>query len=125
MTKSFSYFIILTLLISSKLSGQGNKIDIANKYDKTTITNEIRNIHFAFKAERINTFKESIEIKATLYNDNVDTVYFLTSSCDGEQYSLRYDTTKFELTPFMECNVSFTRLGKIAPKGRYYFQSIF
>lgn len=83
------------------------------------------NIRFDFTAGRINTFKETIEIKASLFNDNTDTVYFLSSSCDGEQYSLRYDTAKFVLTPFMNCNASYPRLMKIAPKGQYDFQAHF
>ncbi len=125
MTKSLFHLIILTLLISCKLGEQESNVEVLHKVDKTTATNEIRGIRFAVKAGRINTFKETIEIKATLYNDNIDTAYFLTSTCDGEQYSLRYDTTKFELTPFMNCNASFPRIGKIAPKGQYDFQAHF
>ncbi len=56
------------------------------------------------------------------FNSNADTVYFLSSSCDGEQYSLRSDTAKFVLTPFINCNASYPRLMKIAPKGQYDFQ---
>jgi hypothetical protein len=84
MTRNFSYFIILILLISCKLAGKESKVDVLHKTDTTTATNEIKDIRFVFKARRINTFKETIEIKATLYNDNRDTVYFLTSTCDGE-----------------------------------------
>jgi hypothetical protein len=83
------------------------------------------NIRFDFTAGRINTFKETIEIKATLYNDNADIIYFLSSSCDGEQYSLRYDTGKFVLTPFLNCNANYPRIMKIAPKGEYDFQAHF
>lgn len=125
MTRNFFYFIILTFLISCKLGGQENKLEVLRIADKEITTNEIRDIRFAIKAGRMNTFKETIEIKAILYNDNIDTVYFLTSTCDGEQYSLRYDTAKFELTPFMNCNASFPSLAKIGPKGQYSFQAHF
>jgi hypothetical protein len=125
MTRQFCYFIILTLLISCELGGQESKREALHTADKTKAINEIRDIRFAVKAGRINTFKETVEIKATLYNDNIDTAYFLTSTCGGEQYSLRYDTAKFELISFMNCNASFPRLAKIAPKGEYDFQAHF
>jgi hypothetical protein len=83
------------------------------------------NIRFDFSAGRINTFKETIEIKATLFNDNADTVYFLSSSCDGEQYSLRYDSSKFILTPFLNCYVSYPTVFKISPKAKHEFQAHF
>jgi hypothetical protein len=125
MTRNFTYFIILTLLVSWKLAGEEHNVDVLHKVQKTEVANEIRGIRFAFKAGRINTFKETIEIKGTLYNDNSDTAYFLSSTCDGEQYSLRFDKAKFSLTPFMNCNASFLRLGKIAPNGQYSFKAHF
>lgn len=83
------------------------------------------NIRFDFTAERMDAHKETIEIKASLFNDNTDTAYFLSSSCDGDQYSLRYDTAKFVLTPFMGCNASYPCLLRIAPKGQYDFVAHF
>jgi hypothetical protein len=82
-------------------------------------------IRFDFTAVRVKTFRGAIEIRVSLYNDNTDTVYFLSSSCWGEQYSLCYDTTKFVLTPLLYCNASYPRLMKIAPKGQYQFQTYF
>jgi hypothetical protein len=38
---------------------------------------------------------------------------------------LRYDTAKYELTPFMNCNASFPRFDKIAPRGQYDFRAHF
>jgi len=125
MTRNFFYFTILSFLISYKLGGQESKVDGLLISDKTIATNEIGGIRFYIKAGRINTLKETIEIKAIIYNDNIDTAYFLTSTCDGEQYSLRYDTAKFELTPLMNCNASFPRVVKIAPKGQHDFQAHF
>ena len=87
--------------------------------------NETDSVRFTFSAARSNTFQKTIEIKASLLNDKTDTVYFLSSSCDGAQYSLRYDTTRFELTPLIVCNASFPRFEKIAPKGQYDFLAHF
>ena len=82
-------------------------------------------IRFDFTAAHINTFKETIEIKASLFNSSADTIYFLSSTCEGEQYSLRYDKEKFTLTPLINCNASFPIIIKIAPKGQHTFQAHF
>lgn len=81
-------------------------------------------IRFDFTAER-NHVVANIRIKGQLYNDNADTVCFLSYSCNGEQYSLRFDTTKFFLVPFYYCNASWPRLIKIAPKQQYSFEAYF
>lgn len=83
------------------------------------------NVRFDFKATNMVKFKKTIEINATLFNDNSDTIYFLTSSCDGTQYSLEYDTTKLFLTPVMNCNASFPMIGEIPPKGKLNFDAHF
>ena len=91
----------------------------------TPIINSPDNVRFDFKATNMVNFKKTIEINATLINDNLDTIYFLTSSCDGMQYSLEYDTTKLFLTPFMNCNANFPMIGKIPPKGKLDFDAHF
>jgi len=89
------------------------------------------NIQFDFSAKHIKSHKNryvrdaTIEINASLFNNNQDTLYFLSISCDGDQYSLKYDTSKFNLTPFMVCNASFPVVQRIAPKGHYNFQAHF
>ena len=125
MTRQILFLIILTFGLSCNSGRQESKaeLNLAGS-DKTEIKAK-ENIRFDFSAGRINTFQETIEIKASLFNDNADTVYFLSYSCDGEQYSLRYDTAKFVLTPFLVCNASYPRLMKIAPKGQYDFQAHF
>jgi hypothetical protein len=106
--------VALTQAPHSKLSGSAK---MQNKVKE--------NIRFNFTAVRIDTINETVEIKASLSNDNADTVYFLSTSCDGEQYSLRYDTTKFVLTPHILCNQSIPQLIKIAPKGKHNFKAHF
>jgi hypothetical protein len=124
MTRQILILIILTLGLSF-ISGRQSKAELnVVGSDKIDIKAK-ENIRFDFSAVRINTFQETIEIKASLFNDNIDTVYFLSSTCEGEQYSLRYDTSKFVLTPFKNCNASFPKLMKIAPKGQYDFQAHF
>ncbi len=125
MTRQTLFLIILTLGLSCIAGREPNQPELSVVGSDKTQGKVKENIRFDFTAERINTFKETIEIKASLFNDNTDTVYFLSSSCDGEQYSLRYDTAKFVLTPFINCNASYPRLMKIAPKGQYDFQAHF
>ena len=125
MTRQILILIILTLGLSCNSGGQENKSELTATGSDRTETKVKQNIRFDFSVGRVNTFQETIEIKASLFNDNADTVYFLSSSCNGEQYSLRYDTSKFVLTPFMNCNASYPRIIKIAPKGQYDFQAHF
>lgn len=125
MTRQILSLIILALGLSCIAGKEANQTELSVVGSDKTEEKVKENIRFDFTAERINTFKETIEIKASLFNDNIDTVCFLSSSCDGEQYSLCYDTAKFVLTPFINCNASYPRLMKIAPKGQYDFQAHF
>jgi hypothetical protein len=125
MTRQLLFLIILTLGLSCISSRQENKDELSVTVSEHTKEKLNGNIRFEFSVVRINTFQETIEVKASLFNDNADTAYFLSSSCDGEQYSLRYDTAKFVLTPFINCNASYPRLIKIAPKGQHDFQAHF
>ena len=125
MTKLPPHLVILILVLSCNIGEQTQPKEVTVvKFHKPKIS-ESPKIRFDFTAGRINTFRETIEIKASLYNDNTDTVSFLTSTCDGEQYSLRYDTTRFILTPYINCNASYPRLERIPPKGHYDFQAHF
>ncbi len=83
------------------------------------------NIRFDFSVKRSVEFDSTLDINATLFNDNTDTVYFLTTTCDGEQYSLQYDISKFVLTHFITCNASYLWIDTIIPKGRFDFQTHF
>jgi len=108
---------LMLLCLASMLSDAQAKLSGLN-VDKVVIINDVR---FDISTRRIHSFKEAIEIKAIIFNNNIDTIYFLTSTCEGEQYSLRYDTAKFILTPFMNCNASYPRLQKLLPKGQHDF----
>lgn len=106
--------VILSLVFFSSLVWKENKIGYLQE-----------KIRFEFSAERIGRFKETIEVKASLYNDNSDTVYFLSSKCGGEQYSLCYDTIKFALVPLINCNANFPKVIKIAPHCQHHFFAYF
>ena len=125
MVRQILFLTTLTLGLSCNSGIQETKVELnLIGSDKKEIKAR-ENIRFDFSVRRINTFQETIEIKASLFNDDVDTVYFLSSSCDGEQYSLRYDTAKFVLTPFLNCNVNYPSLMKIAPQRQHHFQAHF
>ena len=127
MIRCILFLVILKLCISCNSTKQeGNLGQKANRIKNTEIKVN-KNIYFDFSAEQINNIGRTIEIKikANLINKNTDTVYFLSSSCEGDQYSLRYDKSKFTLSPYINCNLSFPRLIKIAPKGHYGFQAHF
>lgn len=125
MIKQFLFSIGLGLTISNISCIRENKpkLAIAGAERADKIIN--KNIRFSFSAARINSFKETVEINASLFNNNEDTVYFLSSTCEGIQYSLRYDTSKFVLTPFLNCYFSSPIIIKVLPKGRYDFKAHF
>jgi len=81
---------------------------------------EKQNVIFDFSAKHTETYGGGIEVKATLYNITTDTICFLTTGCFGEQYSLRYDTSKIELF-FAYCNVDSPALVVIKPKSKHEF----
>lgn len=121
--------IIFTLLLTSGLACNfRNRENEGYHYtasSDTTETNALTNIRFDFTAERGNVSADIIEIKASLFNDNKDTVYFLSSTCEGEQYSLRTDIAGCGLATLINCNASYPLVVKIAPEGRHDFRANF
>jgi hypothetical protein len=83
------------------------------------------NVKFDFVAEYFDGEPEFTEVNCFLYNKSRDTVYFLTSTCDGIQYALQYDTSKFLIWPTLNCNVSNPMMEKIPPKRKINFKSHF
>lgn len=85
------------------------------------------NIRFDITATYLDNFNKSvIEIDATIFSDNIDTIYFLTTSFTwDEQYSLQYDESNLELSPLLNCNATFPIILKIAPHDKYNFKAHF
>ena len=118
--------LILFFVIAFFCNGNKHENHFTTETTCTTLVSTGNNkdkVQFDFKANYINTI--TIDITASLYNDNTDTVYFLASTCDGMQYSLQYDTSKFILKPFLNCNASFPTIAKIPPKGHIDFKAQF
>lgn len=91
-----------------------------------TINNKTKaDMRFNFRTVLTNAMPATFLIHATLYNNHTDTAYFLSTTCEGEQYSLRYDTSKFELTPSIVCNITHPKIIKIAPKEQHSFSTYF
>lgn len=75
-------------------------------------------IRFSFTAVRDNKF---ITVNATLHNPGSDTVYLLSTSCDGLPYLLNADSAKFTVSPRLLCNASWPVIMKIPPRDRLDF----
>ena len=120
----FLFFIFLTLILSCNSESKKKKTEESFKESNKTEVKVKENIRFDFSAIRKNSLIGTMEINATLYNDNIDTVYFLSTSCYGEQKSLRYNKSKFKFSEIY-CNVSNPILIKIAPNGKHNFQADF
>ena len=123
--KTILSFLFITIILSCNVKQQA--IPSQSEQSKTPVR-EItlsKKIRFDFTAERNAGYRDYVTVYGTLYNDETDTVHFLSTTCDGDQYSLRFDTSKFELTPLRFCNATFPAKQKIAPKGRYSFKANF
>ena len=78
--------LLYILIIAIGISCNAGKHEMKDNYiDKSSSFSHIK---FDFIAKKIDSTYGIVEIKGTLSNDNKDTVYFLTSTCDGLQYSL-------------------------------------
>jgi hypothetical protein len=109
-----------------------NELDSLTQNIRFDFTSKYLNGQYEFKSDSLIAadagllnFDSLIEINASLYNDNLDTVYFLHSTCDGTQFLLQYDSTKFMLSPIMSCNASWVVSEKIAPKAKFKFRGYF
>jgi hypothetical protein len=102
-----------------------NTVERDDNQTKTENKDAIKYIKFDFAAKNINSPRQPVEVNATLYNEKTDTIFFLTTSCDGGEEWLSYDTTKFVLTPFWACQGTYLIIEKIAPNGQYKFKAHF
>lgn len=83
------------------------------------------NLWLGVSAKRSSKSNNTIEVEAILFNDNPDTIYFLSTSCKGVQSLLQYDTTKFTLILFRKCNSSYLCVDTIKPYGQLEFKTHF
>ncbi len=87
------------------------------------VLKKVNGVRFDFNAEMSRAYENIIVITADLFNDNIDTVYFLTGTCDAEQYSLWYDTSLYNFSPRILCNANFPKIQHIAPKSSHSFKA--
>jgi hypothetical protein len=121
--------LLISLILITIYSCQANltqEVSFGNQNKKwLNKTNSAKGIHFIYTASKINSYKGELEVNASLYNDYLDTAFFLSSSCDGIIYSLRYDTTEMDIIPQILCNASFPIILAIPPKEKIDFTFFF
>ena len=66
-----------------------------------------------------------VSIHGMLFNDTKDTIYFLSTTCDGMHFSLQYDTTIFLLDRGIACYTNYPYKAKIPPLGKTDFSAVF
>lgn len=114
-----SFFYMLAISCQTNIK---TDISIGNQNKKwLNKTNSAKGIHFNYTASKINSTKGELEVNASIYNEYLDTAFFLSSSCDGIIYSLRYDTTEMDIIPQILCNASFPIILAIPPKEKIDF----
>ena len=89
------------------------------------VTNKESNIKFDFSLSNKSSVKGGIKVKASLLNEGSETVYLLTTTCDGEQHSLQFDSVNFDLIPLILCKASRPKVVKIAPGAQHDFYAHF
>jgi hypothetical protein len=94
-------------------------------YTKCAQLTSQNNVTFSFSAKFISYDKSQIEINGLLFNHNLDTLYFLSSSCDGPEHLLRFDSTKFLPNPPVLCYKAHPIIQKIPPNKTFAFSSYF
>lgn len=83
------------------------------------------NIKFDFSLSNKSSVKGGIKVKASLLNQGSETVYLLTTTCDGEQHALQFDSVNFDLIPLILCKASRPKVVKIAPGAQHNFYAHF
>jgi hypothetical protein len=113
---------IFLLLLSSGVSVKQSLTE--GNVASSKSDNSSAKVKFDFKAEYFDGQPEFVEVNCFLYNGGVDTIYLLTSTCDGIQYALQYNTS-MSIWPTLNCNSSYPMVEKIPPKGSLNFKSHF
>jgi hypothetical protein len=123
---NFLFYVIFSFLLAScgfNTTTSKDQQVITNTSNNNT--NRIDSIQFSCYATRIAEFGNTIKINASLLNQSSDTLYFLSSTCDGAQYSLRFDTSNYSLTPRINCNASYPIIINLNPNDHYDFETYF
>jgi hypothetical protein len=68
--------------------------------------------------------EDKFKLNCSLLNNNKDTVYLLTRTCDGLIYHLQFDTSRFDLFPLRYCNASFPVIEKLPPDSVLKFDAV-
>lgn len=126
MTKALFIFLILPLIIFCKEDKVMPKAIL--KIDTSQVGKQnlsLDKITFDFSAKKDNKNKNYVDISATLSNQNIDTIYLFTWTDHGKQYSLRYDTSKFDYRPESVFNATYPIVEKISPGGHINFTASF
>jgi hypothetical protein len=122
--------LFISLFFASIISFKENKVEekVIPKVDSLQIAKQnlsLDKIAFDFSAKKDYKNNGYININATLSNANIDTVYLYTWTDHGKQYSLLYDTTKFDYIPESIDNATYPIFEKIPPGGRLTFTASF
>lgn len=125
MVKNIIFLVFLTITFSCDNKNQVNIEKLMDQGVDSSLMKFRKKILFDFSADDVFYHKETVEIHAFIFNSSNDTLYYLTTRCFGEQYELRFDTSKFELTPLQVCTTSRPIIETFAPKEKKEFRAHF
>jgi hypothetical protein len=125
-TLSLCYLLLTgSILFSCNFTHTPNEVNASARDSTIQVEPEINTgpVRFDFTASRLIEQPDIIEVKAWLINDLADTVYYVSTSCNGEQYALEFDTVKYTVIPLMDCDVDTSVVRIIPPLSRHTFEA--
>lgn len=126
LTKILTALLFFTILAAATFScASESSVTVVDSAAAYTRSDSVNGIRFEVFAQQSANRDAPVAVTCSLFNDNSDTAYFMTSSCAGEAYSLQYDTALFWLSPSINCNASWPCLKKIAPNDTLVFETWF
>lgn len=125
--KNVLLFTIVLFVLCRCSPGRHNSAipDSVSQAQNPVLDSLRKNIRFEYSARFLDANNRRIEVTAQLFNDNDTSVYFLTGTCDSDQYWLNYDTSQVNLTPAIQCNASYPIVAEIKSDSGYLFKATF
>jgi hypothetical protein len=121
----FVFFLFASIISCGESEVEKKNLPKVDTFQVAKQNLSLDKIALDFSAKRDFKNKGHININATLSNTNIDTVYLYTWTDHGKQYSLVYDTTKFDYFPESIANATYPIVEKIPPNGQLTFTATF
>ncbi len=131
MSQLFTFVIITSFCLcftscSTKAHEKSSaKNSVVSQFEKPILT-RVKSHGITFKASLEPIVKNSLRpriVNGTIYNSTAKPVYYLSSSCNGLDYYLKFSQETAQATPLIQCNASYPLIGVIHSKDSLAFDT--